>query len=161
MREAVRGAARELLELEPRPDALVCCNDPSALAALAELRAAGVRVPDEVAVIGFDDVPEASLSSPRLTTVRQPMIQMGREAACMLLERMLEGNRHDENANYGNGGGGYLPQGGGGDAGYNQAASDLENRPFDFGQGGNDWSDGGGGGGGDFSSGSSDDGGGW
>lgn len=88
VREAVRGAARELLELEPRPDALVCCNDPSALAALAELRAAGVRVPDEVAVIGFDDVPEASLSSPRLTTVRQPMIQMGREAACMLLERM-------------------------------------------------------------------------
>ncbi len=69
-------------------------------------------------------------------------------AGGMLLERMLEGNRHDEN-NYGNNGGGnYIPQGGGGDNGYNQATSDLENRPFDFGQGGNDWSDGGGGGGG-------------
>ena len=67
-------------------------------------------------------------------------------AGGMLLERMLEGNRHDENN--GNGGGNYIPQNGGGDAGYNQASSDLENRPFDFGQGGNDWSDGGGGGGG-------------
>ena len=76
-------------------------------------------------------------------------------AGGMLLERMLEGNRHDENGNV-------LPQGGGGyiDNGAGQAASDLENRSFDFGQGSNDWSDGGGGG--DFSGGSSSsDDGGW
>jgi Tetratricopeptide repeat len=94
--------------------------------------------------------------------LRTGLAAAGGVAGGMLLERMLEGNRHDDgNANYGNGGG-YVPQGGG-DNGYNQAASDLENRPFDAGQGGNDWSDGGGdGGGGDFSSGgSSDDGGGW
>src|SRR6201996_1527383 len=80
-------------------------------------------------------------------------------AGGMLLEKMLEGNRHDEG--YINNGGGY--QGGGYvDNGAGQAASDLENRSFDFGQGSNDWSDGGGGGGGDFSSGGgSDDGGGW
>lgn len=80
-------------------------------------------------------------------------------AGGMLLERMLEGNRHDENIGGNGGGGNYIPQG---DNGYSQAASDLENRPFDFGQGGNDWSDGGGGGGGgdNFSpSGGGDDGG--
>ena len=89
--------------------------------------------------------------------LRTGLAAAGGVAGGMLLERMLEGNRHDENnANYGNGGnpGGYVPQQGG-DNGYNQATSDLENRPFDFGQGDNDWSDGGGGGGGDFSGGSS------
>ena len=83
----------------------------------------------------------------------------GGVAGGMLLEKMLEGNHRDEN--YGNGNPNYGSQGGSFDNGSNQAASDLENRPIDFGSGGNDWdsggsgSDMGGGGGG------SDDGGGW
>ena len=82
----------------------------------------------------------------------------GGVAGGMLLERALEGNRHDEN--YSNNGGGY--QGGGGyvDNGAGQAASDLENRPIDFGSGGNDWG-GDASSGSDLSSGGSDDGGGW
>jgi hypothetical protein len=78
-------------------------------------------------------------------------------AGGMLLEKMLEGNRHEED--YGNNLG---SQGGGFDSGSNQAASELENRPIDFGSGGNDWGgDAGGGGGSDNFSSGSDDGGGW
>ena len=89
--------------------------------------------------------------------LRTGLAAAGGVAGGMLLEKMLEGNHHDDGMinNGGYQGGGYVDNGAG------QAASDLENRPFDFGQGGNDWSDGGGGGGGDFSSGGSDDGGGW
>ena len=77
----------------------------------------------------------------------------GGVAGGMLLERMLEGNRHDQN--YGNNGN--VGSGGAFDSGSNQAASELENRPIDFGSGGNDWGGDAGGG----SSGGSDDGGGW
>lgn len=96
-------------------------------------------------------------ASPGGGLLRTGLAAAGGVAGGMLLEKMLEGNRHDDGMI--NNGGGY--QGGGYvDNGAGQAASDLENRSFDFGQGGNDWSDGGGGGG-DFSSGGGDDGGGW
>ena len=85
--------------------------------------------------------------------LRTGLAAAGGVAGGMLLERMLEGNRHDEN----NGGNNYGSQGGSFDNGANQAASELENRPMDFGSGGNDWGGDSGGG----SSGGSDDGGGW
>ena len=85
--------------------------------------------------------------------LRTGLAAAGGVAGGMLLERMLEGNRHDEN----NGGNNYGSQGGSYDNGSSQAASDLENRPIDFGSGGNDWGGDAGGG----SSGGSDDGGGW
>jgi DNA-binding LacI/PurR family transcriptional regulator len=87
LREGVRTALDELLNDVPI-DALVCCDDASALAALERLQERGAQVPGDVAVIGFDDIPEAERSTPALTTVRQPMLQMGRDAAQMLLERM-------------------------------------------------------------------------
>lgn len=89
-REAVRVAVDALLQQTPRPDALVCCDDLSALSALERLRELKIKVPDEVALIGFDDVPEAI--SHGLTTVRQPMLEVGRQAAQMLLERMQKSN---------------------------------------------------------------------
>jgi hypothetical protein len=87
--------------------------------------------------------------------LRTGLAAAGGVAGGMLLERMLEGNRHDEN--YNNGGNNYGSQGGSYDNGSGQAASELENRPMDFGSGGNDWGGDAGGG----SSGGSDDGGGW
>jgi DNA-binding LacI/PurR family transcriptional regulator len=86
-RSLVRAALDELLD-ESRIDALICCDDPSALIALERLQERGVRVPEDVALFGFDDIPEAALSTPPLSTVRQPMLQMGRDAALMLAERM-------------------------------------------------------------------------
>jgi len=92
VRVEVTKAVHELLTLEPRIDAIVCCDDPSALAVLEVLKNSGVKVPSEVAVIGFDDIAEASLSEPSLTTIRQPMTEIGREAALMLLERLENKN---------------------------------------------------------------------
>ena len=86
--------------------------------------------------------------------LRTGLAAAGGVAGGMLLERMLEGNRHDENSGNSNN---YGPQGGSFDNGSSQAANELENRPMDFGSGGNDWGGDAGGG----SSGGSDDGGGW
>ena len=69
---------------------MFCANDLSAFGALEALAAAGRRVPDDVAVVGFDDIPAASTSRPPLTTVRQEIELMGRRMARLLLDR-LEG----------------------------------------------------------------------
>lgn len=66
-------------------DAVFAHNDLSAAGALAELRAHGLRVPQDVAVVGFDDVPLASQTDPPLTTVHQPLRGMGAAAARLLL----------------------------------------------------------------------------
>jgi LacI family transcriptional regulator len=68
-----------------RFDALFAQNDLSATGALQALREAGLRIPQDVAVVGFDDIPLASYSEPPLTTVHQPLREMGEAAARMLL----------------------------------------------------------------------------
>ncbi|WP_034264443.1 LacI family DNA-binding transcriptional regulator [Actinospica robiniae] len=73
-----------------RPDALVCANDLIAAGALRRLRELGVEVPGQVAVTGFDDIALASLTSPALTTVRQPNRELAAEAARMLLARIQQ-----------------------------------------------------------------------
>lgn len=83
--ESAIEATRALLDAEVRPDAIVYVNDLGALEGLQVIREAGLRVPDEIAIVGFDDLPEAVLSNPPLTTVRQPMEQLGVEAANLLL----------------------------------------------------------------------------
>jgi LacI family transcriptional regulator len=72
------------------PDAIVCGNDQTAIGVLRALEAAGVRVPQDVAVVGFDDIYPGSLSHPPLTTVRQPMGQLGERACDRLLERISD-----------------------------------------------------------------------
>lgn len=80
----------ELIARE-RPDAIVCYDDESALHLLAALRAGGLRVPQDVAVTGFDDIPFAEIANPTLTTVAQPMEEMGARAARSLLETIRSG----------------------------------------------------------------------
>lgn len=87
--DVVTGIVRELLGLTPPPQAIIFGNDFGALTALQELKRQGLRVPQDIAVAGFDDIVEASRSEPSLTTVRQPMEQIGEEAAKLLL-RILE-----------------------------------------------------------------------
>jgi LacI family transcriptional regulator len=77
-----------LLALPVRPDAVFAANDVMAMGALAALQAAGLQVPDDIAVMGFDDIPLARLLTPPLTTVRQYQTQLGRRAAELLLERL-------------------------------------------------------------------------
>ncbi|WP_180969001.1 LacI family DNA-binding transcriptional regulator [Microbacterium aurantiacum] len=87
-RASGRRAAERLLSGK-LPAAMMSANDQMALGALDVLRAAGVRVPDDLLVTGFDGIEAAALSSPPLTTVRQPMIELGR-AAVQVLARRLE-----------------------------------------------------------------------
>lgn len=72
--------------LEARPDAVFAASDMMALGALQSLRRAGLRVPDDVALVGFDDIPAAERADPPLTTVRQPIHEMGYQAVMTLLD---------------------------------------------------------------------------
>lgn len=74
--EAMR-AMDTLLSLPGRPTAVCCYNDMSALGAMRSIRLAGLRVPEDISVVGFDDLFLASYTEPPLTTVRQPMRRMG------------------------------------------------------------------------------------
>jgi LacI family transcriptional regulator len=76
---------------EQRPTALLCANDLMAIGALEYCKVAGIRVPEEVSIAGFDDVPIAALLTPRLTTVSQPARDMGYHAATALFEVLSEG----------------------------------------------------------------------
>ena len=80
-----------LLDQRPDIDAVFAANDLMAAGALRALRDAGRRVPDDVAVVGFDDSPLAELTDPPLTTVHQSAEQMGREMARLLVEQIKQG----------------------------------------------------------------------
>jgi len=82
------GAAIELLNRGSEFTALVCYNDVSAFGAIRALMDRGLRVPHDVSVVGFDDVQSAAFHNPSLTTIRQPLRQMGGVAARILLQRI-------------------------------------------------------------------------
>ncbi|MFN8194840.1 MAG: LacI family DNA-binding transcriptional regulator [Nocardioidaceae bacterium] len=83
-----RDAARTLLADGPLPTAVVAANDQIAFGAMGALRVAGVRVPEDVSVIGYDDSEFAGLDLVRLTSVRQANDRFGRAAITMLLDRI-------------------------------------------------------------------------
>jgi DNA-binding LacI/PurR family transcriptional regulator len=74
-----------------RPDAVVCYDDKTALLLMDELRSAGLTVPRDVAVVGFDDIPFARISNPRLTTVSQRADDLGRTSVDLLLSTIERG----------------------------------------------------------------------
>ncbi|MBO0857721.1 MAG: LacI family DNA-binding transcriptional regulator [Chloracidobacterium sp.] len=81
-------ATKKLLERRTPFTALFAFNDISAIGAIRALREAGLGVPDDVSVIGFDDIPAAAYNYPALTTIKQPLREMGRLAAEYLLKRI-------------------------------------------------------------------------
>ncbi|HEY1529947.1 MAG TPA: LacI family DNA-binding transcriptional regulator [Galbitalea sp.] len=85
-----RIAATELLALPDRPTAVFAGSDLQALGVLEAARAAGLRVPEQLSIVGYDDVPLAQWSSPSLTTVHQPLQKMAEEAARLVL-RLRDG----------------------------------------------------------------------
>jgi LacI family transcriptional regulator len=84
-----RAAASALLDRAERPTAIFAFNDEMAIGAMQAARERGLRVPDDLSVIGFDGVERGELLEPQLTTVRQPLAEMGRMAVTLLL-RLLE-----------------------------------------------------------------------
>ncbi|MCP2196544.1 transcriptional regulator, LacI family [Lentzea flava] len=87
-----KRAAAELLDLSPRPTAIVCFNDKVAVGTLQAARERGLRVPEDLSVAGFDDIDVAEATDPPLTTVRQPLQEMGRIAVTQLM-RVLAGHQ--------------------------------------------------------------------
>jgi LacI family transcriptional regulator len=77
--------------LPARPDAVFAASDLMALGAMRAVREAGLRIPDDVAFVGFDDLPLAVLPEPQLTTVRQPIYQFGFKAVEILIDLIENG----------------------------------------------------------------------
>ena len=86
--DAGAAAARRFLALTHRPTAVFCASDQIAIGFIKTLRDAGLSVPEDVSVAGFDDIEYASLLAPALTTMRQPRAELGRRAAENLVARM-------------------------------------------------------------------------
>lgn len=85
-------AAREALLCNPRPELLLCMSDTIAIAALQEAQKLGIRVPEDLKIVGFDGIPEALNCYPSLTTVQQNSIEKGRKAGRLFLD--AEENKH-------------------------------------------------------------------
>ena len=88
--EAGRIVAKDLLRRDRPFTALVAFNDISALGAMTALREAGHKVPEDVSVMGFDDIEFASIAYPPLTTIRQPLQEMGATAAELLIRKLAD-----------------------------------------------------------------------
>jgi LacI family transcriptional regulator len=87
-------AARELLALPDPPTAIFGFNDNVAIGAMHAARERGLSVPDDLSIVGFDDTSQTEIVSPGLTSVRQPLAEMGRMGVSLLL-RIIEGQRLD------------------------------------------------------------------
>jgi DNA-binding LacI/PurR family transcriptional regulator len=86
--ESGEAACVRLLALPERPSAIFACNDLMALGCVSAAQRAGLRIPEDLAVVGFDNIPEAARSSPPLTTVAQFPAEMGEHLATALFERI-------------------------------------------------------------------------
>jgi LacI family transcriptional regulator len=87
--------AHALLDLDDPPTAVFAANDLSAIEMIRVAAERGLNVPDDLSVIGFDDIPEAASHTPQLSTVRQPLTEMGAAAVRVLLSMLDGGERED------------------------------------------------------------------
>ena len=85
-RELATQRALELLSGDARPSAIFACSDVMALGVYDAARSLGLSIPDDLSVVGFDDGPESEWASPAITTVRQPVVEMGAEAVGLLFQ---------------------------------------------------------------------------
>ncbi|HEX2981834.1 MAG TPA: LacI family DNA-binding transcriptional regulator [Anaerolineaceae bacterium] len=86
-----KSKAKELLSVSPRPTAIFCISDTLALGAITAAKEMGYRVPEDVTVIGFDDVEHTTMFHPYITTVAQPCYELGRQSAQLLYAQMTQG----------------------------------------------------------------------
>ncbi|MFT4033679.1 MAG: LacI family DNA-binding transcriptional regulator [Siphonobacter sp.] len=90
--EKARIYAKYLLDLPNPPDAIFAVNDPTAIQVMLAAKAKGIRIPEDLAVVGFSNDPVSSIIEPGLTTVCQPVHEIGRTVARMFLETIKAGN---------------------------------------------------------------------
>jgi LacI family transcriptional regulator len=84
--EDAKGWAEELFATYPDTDGVIASNDIVGIAILHEALRLGKKIPEDVQIIGYDDIPQSSLSYPALSTIRQPAYEMGRQAAALLIK---------------------------------------------------------------------------
>lgn len=92
-RGAGQKAATAIASMQPRPTAVVAANDLIAVGAMGRFEAAGLRVPDDVSVVGYDDSQIAQLDQVQLTSVRQPLDMFGSHAVALLMDRLASPTR--------------------------------------------------------------------
>jgi LacI family transcriptional regulator len=90
-RARARTAAARILDRPDRPTAIFSCSDLMAIGVYDAARERGLRIPEDLSVVGFDDLPEAGWTTPPLTTVRQPIAELGAAAVRMLLRSGVDG----------------------------------------------------------------------
>jgi LacI family transcriptional regulator len=89
-REKAEEKIHRILSRFPKPDGFFAVNDSTAIAVLQEVKKAGYRVPEDIAIVGFGDGPNATICSPTLTTMEQNGYEMGYEATRYLLDRITK-----------------------------------------------------------------------
>jgi len=89
--QAALQCAEKLLSLKKRPDAVFCVNDPTAIQLMLYAKKKGIKIPKELGVVGFSNDPMAAIIEPSLTTVEQPVKDMGRAAMHILLDAVKKG----------------------------------------------------------------------
>ena len=94
--EAGKEIAKKILKMVPRPDGIFTSNDTSAVAVIVELEKAGVNIPDEIAVVGFNNEPISQVIQPNLTTVDYPAREIGEIAATSLINKL----KNSQSANF-------------------------------------------------------------
>lgn len=87
-----RRGAKQYLAMDEMPEAILAINDPVAVGMFDEFKKAGLRIPDDIALVGFSDTPAAALIEPALTTVYQPAFEMGRTAGALLMKHFSSEN---------------------------------------------------------------------
>jgi LacI family repressor for deo operon, udp, cdd, tsx, nupC, and nupG len=92
-----RAATRKLIEHKSPPTAILCCDDEMAIGAMHEIKGAGLRIPEDVSVLGFNDIRYAEVLDPPLTTIAQPAQSIG-ERAMLRLSRVIAGIDTDPEA---------------------------------------------------------------
>lgn len=96
-REGGYQAAKELLSLTDRPTAVFAANDQMAIGVINAIQEAGLSVPEDISVIGFDDIEASRLMSPGLTTIRQPTYEMGKIAAKKVFSELKKNKKCSQN----------------------------------------------------------------
>jgi DNA-binding LacI/PurR family transcriptional regulator len=93
--EGGRAALKAMLENGEPPTAVMTISDVTAIGIMAGALDAGLRIPDDLSIVGFDDIPAASWTTPRLTTIHQPIREKGRRAAHRLIDAIRSGADHE------------------------------------------------------------------
>ena len=93
-REEGTLSIQKLLQNDVKPDAIFCANDTTALSVIIHLKEKGIKVPDDIAIVGFSNEPFSEVVTPSISTVKQPGFMMGQKAAQLIIQQILHNNEN-------------------------------------------------------------------